>query len=291
MMKNLKITVVTPSFNQAEYLEQTILSVLGQGCENLEYIIMDGGSTDGSAEIIRKYEDRLAYWVSEKDGGQSAAINAGFARATGDVLCWLNSDDFYLPGTLGHVVEKFAEGADLVYGSCFSFWEGGERCLINRAVPEGELKLSLRADLVQPSCFWTRELWERTGKLDEAFHFGFDWEWFQRASQAGKFVRTPRLLSAYRFHAAHKSQGGDRRRREELLRIVRAGSDARAKAAYEWAAAHEAELDRHYGWRLRIEGRGIRRAETWARVLIPSLWQLPDGLDFSDVLAAYQMLR
>src|SRR2546426_12347701 len=98
-----KTTIVTPSYNQGRFLEQTIQSVIGQQYPNLEYIVMDGGSTDNSVEIIRKYEDQLAFWVSEKDEGQSAAINAAFAKSTGEILGWVNSDDMYLPGTLEYV--------------------------------------------------------------------------------------------------------------------------------------------------------------------------------------------
>ena len=119
-----RITVVTPSFNQAAFLETTIRSVLGQCYPNLEYLVMDGGSSDGSVEIIRRFESDLAHWVSARDGGQAAAINAAFARATGDILCWLNSDDFFLPGTLHRVAQwlgKGGGGPELVYGACLFF--------------------------------------------------------------------------------------------------------------------------------------------------------------------------
>src|SRR5688500_9132307 len=122
-----RITVVTPSYNQGAFLEQTMASVLGQGYENLEYIVMDGGSTDHSVEIIRRHESRLTYWVSEKDGGQAQALNKGFARATGDILCWLNSDDFFLPGVLHEVAGLLGQGDELIYGDCLSFSDKGTR--------------------------------------------------------------------------------------------------------------------------------------------------------------------
>ena len=122
------VSIITPSYNQAAYLEQTILSVLNQDHPRIEYIVVDGASTDGSVEIIKKYESKLAYWVSEKDRGQADAINKGFARATGEIIAWLNSDDYYLPGAVNAAVKVFEERSDvvLVYGNMLAVDEHGK---------------------------------------------------------------------------------------------------------------------------------------------------------------------
>ncbi|HCK65102.1 MAG TPA: glycosyltransferase, partial [Anaerolineae bacterium] len=109
-----KVSIITPSYNQAKYLEQTIQSVLNQNYSEIEYILIDGGSNDGSINIIKKYQDKFAFWISEKDNGQADAINKGFAKATGDIVAWLNSDDYYLPETIAKVVKVFEANPDVV---------------------------------------------------------------------------------------------------------------------------------------------------------------------------------
>jgi len=234
-----KITVVTPSYNQAQFLEQTILSVLGQGYPNLEYILMDGGSKDGSIDIIRKYSDHFAYWVSEKDNGQGAAINEGFRRATGDILCWLNSDDLFMPGILhkiGAIFQK-AEQPLIVFGNCLHFYERSSKARGSDVYWDQEhLRLDLADYIIQPSTFWNRSAWEKNGIIDESLHFVFDWEWFIRAQKNDiEFRPIKDYLSLYRFHDSHKTGSGGNKRSKELAEIYgRFHGDRLKKAFTRW---------------------------------------------------------
>lgn len=284
-----KITVVTPSYNQGAYLEQTILSVLGQDYPNLEYFVVDGGSTDESVEVIKRYESRLAWWVSEKDRGQSHAINKGFARATGDIVCWLNSDDFYLPGVLTKVAQ-FLAADDFIYGDCLSFSQTGRRCLINRPPAHDPALLGLTDYIVQPSSFWRRSLWEKTGSLNEDVHYAFDWEWYLRAQKLGTFRKCDVIFSAYRFHEAHKSSSGGIKRAQEIASVARTHGSPEAGAHYQFALDHAAVLRKYEDLVVRMQGRGLRRAAQLARWSTPALWSLPLGIDFDKVRTCFRML-
>ncbi|XOV91161.1 MAG: glycosyltransferase family 2 protein [Bacteroidota bacterium] len=208
-----KISIVTPSFNQASYLEQTILSVLDQNYANLEYIIIDGGSTDGSVDIIRKYEDQLVFWASEKDNGQTHAINKGFQKATGDIITWLNSDDYYEPGIFEKVAKSFNETkADFLVGAVNLVDEKGD--LIeqkNGYWPEKSERMYDRTIyLAQPASFFKRDLLDRVGYLDESLNYTMDFDFWVRLRLAEcEFKTIDEVLTNFRQHDQSKtSEGG-----------------------------------------------------------------------------------
>lgn len=218
-----RVSVVTPSYNQGQFIEQTIRSVLLQGYPNLEYIIVDGGSTDESVEVIRKYEPFLAHWESERDRGQSHAINKGFARATGDVLCWLNSDDYYLPGTLRAVAEALFEGAGAaaVVGHCVQVYTDERRP--HRGVGRFEnpgrlLEFWKGYQMHQPSIFWRREVFERVGYLDESLHLTMDFDYWVRMARHFDFRNLDRDLACATYHGEAKTGDGFAAYYEELKR-------------------------------------------------------------------------
>jgi len=224
----MKISIVTPSYNQGAFLEQTIRSVLGQEYPELEYIIMDGGSTDNSVEIIKKYEGRLTYWQSKKDKGQADAINQGFALATGDVLAWLNSDDMYLPGTLDTmkkiISEKGADSRQIVFGNCLHMSMTNPKEAFGSDVMHSfeHHVIELNDYIIQPSCFWTRKTFEDVGGLDETRDYAFDWEWFIRAKKNGvDFRPIDDFLSVYRIHDDHKTATGGDERTDEITAVYR----------------------------------------------------------------------
>jgi glycosyltransferase involved in cell wall biosynthesis len=222
MSASPKISIVTPSYNQGMYLEETIISVLGQMYPNLEYIIIDGGSTDNSVEIIKKYEKYLAYWVSEKDAGQADAIEKGFSKATGDIMAWINSDDYYQPGAFFYITDEInIKNPELIFGNAFLFTEGKYNSWGCRIIEHSRrYDLKLIDYIIQPSSFWTKKAREITGKLNNEYAYAFDWDWFIRAKTKGvEFKSTSKFLSAYRYHSSHKTSTGGEARMKELADI------------------------------------------------------------------------
>lgn len=203
------ISIVTPSYNQSAFLERTMRSVLDQGYPQLEYMVVDGGSTDGSVEIIRRFEGRLAWWSSEPDNGQSHAINKGLSKATGEVVGWLNSDDTLAPGALYRIGRVFAacRDVDLVYGNT-NLIDADDRALSrNLAIQVAAFTLIRlnRNVWCQPGTMWRRSLHERIGLLDESLHFAMDCDFWIKAALKGKICFMPFHLANLRLHGATKS--------------------------------------------------------------------------------------
>ncbi len=224
------ISIITPSFNQATYIEQTIHSILNQDYSNLEYIIIDGGSTDGTVDIIRKYERYLSYWVSEPDRGQAHAINKGLTYATGDIIAYLNSDDLYLPGTLHKVAQEYCANpdADLFYGRCRLIDQDnvilGQR---TGSISTYEEILDLwdvwwrERNFVQPEVFWTRRIANRIGLFREDLFYVMDYDYWARIFRVGgkpSFIDAE--LASFRRHSAQKSTQ-PQRTAAELLAVVK----------------------------------------------------------------------
>jgi len=214
-----KICVVTPSYNQGQYLEQTMLSVLDQGYPNLEYIVMDGGSTDTSPAIIQKYAGRLHHWQSQADKGQTDAIQNGFAKSDAEILAWLNSDDLYEQGTLLRVGRFFADHPDavLVYGDYYVMDESGQKQLKPKI--SFDFKICLHAYLMipQPAAFWRRSAYEAVQGLDARLHYAMDWDFFLRVGQhfPRQIKHLPEPLATFRLHEVSKSVSAVAKFKEE----------------------------------------------------------------------------
>ncbi len=259
------ITVVTPSYNQGQFLEKTIRSVLGQGYPNLEYMVLDGGSKDNSRQIIEKYAGRLAFWRSGPDDGQAAAIAEGFQRATGEILCWLNSDDLFLPGALsfvGKLFKKRAEKLQWLIGATV-YVDEQDRIILHRKPLATRFKsvLTWGCTFSQASSFWRKTLYEQVGGLDTKLQFCFDRDLFLKFTRLHGPGCTLRELSAFRLHPESKTSTLEAVRQKEIQMIKE-----RWNVNVPW---YERQL---YWWQRVIWGKLTTRTPRQAEVLPPPEW-------------------
>jgi glycosyltransferase involved in cell wall biosynthesis len=216
------VSIVTPSYNQARYVEQTIKSVLSQDYPRIEYILVDGGSTDGTQNIIKKYEDKLAWWVSEKDRGQTDAINKGFARASGEVLAWINSDDTYEPGAVSAAVKYLQDHPEIgmVYGDCNFINESG-KVVGKFSSAQTSYRLLRRgySHIPQQTMFFRADLWKQVGPLDPSFYFAMDYDLWTRIAGRAEIKYLPQMWANFRLHTSGKTILADDRCWPEMLRV------------------------------------------------------------------------
>ncbi|SFF51830.1 glycosyltransferase family 2 protein [Thermoflexibacter ruber] len=205
-MKNAKVTIITPSYNQAQYLEATIQSILGQNYPHLEYMIFDGGSQDNSLKIIEKYQKHLTYWESEKDKGQSHAINKGLSKATGEIITWINSDDQLMPNALHKIVSYFEANPSVgfLHGKTLLFGQGKE---VIKGAESKDLHYKYLAGLPfpQPSAFFRKSVIDELGLLEEDYHYGMDYDFFLRMILNHEALQVQDVLSKYLLHKSSKS--------------------------------------------------------------------------------------
>ena len=217
------VSIITPSFNQARYLEATIQSVLEQDYPRIEYIIVDGGSSDGSVDVIKKYAGRLAWWVSEQDKGQTDAINKGFNRASGEILAWLNSDDTYNPGAVSAAVKYLTENPDvaMVYADCnYINEQGGVIGKFNSAQTDHRRLREGYVHIPQQTMFFRANYWQKLGPLDPSFYFAMDYDlWTRIAARAPIKYLAGQTWANFRIHTSGKTTSADDRCWPEMLRV------------------------------------------------------------------------
>ena len=222
MNEQPRVSIITPSFNQARYIEATIQSVLTQDYPNIEYIIVDGGSQDGTVDIIKKHEGRIAWWVSEQDKGQTDAINKGFARANGQILAWLNSDDTYEPGAISAAVKYLQAHPEvgMVYGDCNFINETGQVIgKFGSAQTDHRLLRQGYVHIPQQTMFFRADLWKQVGPLDPSFYFAMDYDLWTRLAARTKLKYVPQTWANFRLHTTGKTIAADDRCWPEMIRV------------------------------------------------------------------------
>lgn len=222
-MSELTFSIVTPSFNQANYIERTIRSVLEQDGVQVEYIVIDGGSHDGSVDVIKKFEDKMAVWISEEDNGQTDALNKGFHRATGDIYAWINSDDTYEPGALKAAAAYFERHPEvgMIYGDAYFIDENDKRIGKFPAAQTDHARLrNGYVHIPQQSAFFRASVWEQVGPLDPDFFFAMDYDLWVRIAKVTKIVYLPgNYWANFRLHLKAKTISADDRCWPEMLKV------------------------------------------------------------------------
>ncbi|PKN97456.1 MAG: glycosyltransferase [Chloroflexi bacterium HGW-Chloroflexi-4] len=217
------VTIVTPSYNQARFLEQTMRSVLDQNFPNVEYLVVDGGSTDGSVDLIQKYSKRIKWWVSEKDNGQAEAINKGFARAKGEIIAWINSDDYYMPGAIAEAVKALSDHpkVGMVFGNVRVVDEN-EKVLNQLAYGDWGLSDLMSFHIIgQPAVFMRRDVLERAGHLDQTYHLLLDHHLWIRLARESGMLYIPALWASAHYHEDCKNLAMASNFGSEAMRIVK----------------------------------------------------------------------
>jgi hypothetical protein len=218
-----RISVVTPVLNGERFLEQTIRSVLEQEYAGIEYYIQDGGSSDNTVSVIRRFESEITGWVSQPDEGQADALNRAFERASGEILAWINADDFYEPGAFQAVAEVFAAQPDAVAvaGAAWITHPDGTRVLRRPTDVSRAGLLNWRRNwIAQPSVFFRRSAWQQVGPLDTSLHWAMDFDLWLELLDVGPIATTDRVLAAFRQHPEGKCSAGLQQMREETRRVV-----------------------------------------------------------------------
>jgi glycosyltransferase involved in cell wall biosynthesis len=222
MAEQALVSIVTPSFNQAPYLEAAMASVLDQDYPKIEYILIDGGSTDGSVDLIKKKSGKLAYWISEPDRGQTDAINKGFARATGKYLAWLNADDRLNPNAVSEAVQFLENHPDvgMVYGDA-EYIDSLGRAIGNFPAAQADYHALRRGyvHIPQQAAFWRRDLWLQVAPLDASFTFAMDYDLWVRLAKISNLHYLPRPWAQFRLHSDSKTLQNDRRAWDEMLKV------------------------------------------------------------------------
>lgn len=275
------ISIVTPIYNLGHYLESTILSVLQQDYSGLDYIIVDGGSTDGGIEVIKKYEKHLSWWVSEPDKGHADALAKGFSRATGDILCWINSGDLLLPGALDAARRALAEtGAEMIFGDDLYADEDGRVIFYSRGYVRDLKDAMLYGGWtpLQDACFWTRALYERVGGIDPLLKQAVDYDLFLRMAMQGTTRYVPLTFSVFRRHGGQKSIAGadayraerEAIRKRQLAQVLEPALRKVIRQAWHGLAIR---------WRVHVQQRQWRRPDLVGRPLSEfrcgQLWPSP----------------